>query len=92
MVALQKPDVTCVTDPQRMDDLVRSSWATVYVGNVANPMQATARYLHKYAAYIYKASPVKLADLDPDELQRVVLSCSPSAAGMDTWTYDDWKW
>ena len=92
MVALKKSDGTYVTDPQKMDDLVCSSWATVYAGNVANPMQATAKYLHKYAAYIFKASPFKIAELDPDELRQVVLSCSPSAAGMDTWTYDDWKW
>ena len=92
MVAMQKPDGTYITDRQKVEDLVRSSWATVYAGNVANPMQATARYLHKHAAYIFKASPFKLAELDPDELHQVVLSCSPSAAGLDSWTYDDWKW
>ena len=92
MIALRKTDGQYVTDPLQMDALVRNSWASVFAGNVANPLQATANYLHKYSAFIFRSKPFQPADLDPDELQRVVLGCSPSAAGMDARTYDDWTW
>ena len=92
LVALRAEDGAYVTDPMKMDSLIRRAWSGIFAGNVADPWRATERYLHKYAEYLFRSAPFTICDLDPDELHRTVLDCSPSAPGMDTWTYEDWKW
>eukprot|EP00973_Karenia_brevis_P006121 834178-Karenia_brevis.AAC.1 len=75
-----------------MDQLVRDSWEEVYNGNVENMSQATSRYLQKYTEFLYKALPTQIKDIDVEELRQLVMECGPSAGGMDSWLYDDFKW
>ena len=91
LLALQSNDGKYVTDPTQMDELIRRAWSGVFAGNVADPIKATNHYLNKYSTYLFRADPFVIGALDPDELQRTVCDCSPSAPGMDAWTFDDWK-
>eukprot|EP00973_Karenia_brevis_P051560 7160271-Karenia_brevis.AAC.1 len=91
MIALQRDDGSFATDPDKMDTLIRSTWEQVYRGNISNPISAVIEYVCKYAHYIFRAPSWTVPPLDAEELQDVISQCSQSAAGLDSWSYEDLK-
>ena len=74
-----------ITDPAKMDNLLREKWGKIYDGNHENYDNLTKEFCEKYDDYIYTHEEVKVPPITAEEVYEVFKQSKKSAAGLDSW-------
>jgi len=84
-----------VTDPVQVDRVAREAWNPIYAGNIKDKKQHCKNFVAKYGkasgcSFLYEPEePVKVDDIDPEELYQLFVHSKRNSGGLDGWTPED---
>ena len=84
-----------MTDPVQVDRVAREAWNPIYAGNIKDIKQHCKNFVAKYGkasgcSFLYEPEePVKVEDIDPEELYQLFVHSKRNSGGLDGWTPED---
>ena len=87
-----KPIGTYTSDPEEVDEIIRSAWEPIYNGNVTDMQDLVHNFTRKYDKHIYKGDEQNIAPFCWQDLKRECTSQTDTAGGLDGWTKNDLYW